>query len=135
MSVVIKSLTLVAPVLDTSNPAQNDYFNVLQNANTFYTLYITPTSPTIRSAIVKGIRLINTHATATVKVTLYFNRPNAFGQNRRRLLTPLDMPLAPNYVYLDDSEVTLEPGDRLQAKTDTPNVVQYLISGLERDAI
>jgi hypothetical protein len=135
MSVLIKSLTNGTPTVDGSSAAQNDSFNLLQNANTVYNLYSAPnTSPTIRAAIVKGIRLVNTHATTTVKVTVYFNRPNAFGQNRRRLLTPVDMSLPPNFVYVDDTEVTLEPGDRIQAKTDTPNVVQYLLSGVERDA-
>ena|SRR6266496_1449930 len=138
MSVQIKSLTNGVPPRDTSLVAPNDFFNLIQGANIVYDLYTAPnvTTPTVntKAAIVKSIRVINTHATATVKMTLYFNRPNASGQNRRRLLTPADMSLPPNFVYIDDSEITLEPGDKIQGKTDTAAVVQYLISGVERDA-
>src|SRR5262245_47573271 len=135
MSVLIKSLTSSAPPADTSLAAQLDSFNTLQTANTVYDLYAAPNdSVAKRAAILKSIRLVNKHATAIVKVTLWFNRPNANGQNRRLLLTPADMPLLPNFVYIDDSEITLDPGDKIQCKADTGGVVQYLISGLERDA-
>ena len=82
----------------------------------------------------KSIRLVNTHS-ATVKVNLYFNRPNATGQYRRRLIGPVDITLAPGLSFIDDSEVTLEPGDRLQAKADVGGVIQYVISGVERDMV
>lgn len=135
MSLLIKPLTLGTPVnVNDEIAAPNDFFNLLENANIVYDLYIAPnTSPEVRSAIVKSIRLVNTHASTTIKVTLWFNKPNTNGQHRRRLLTPVDMALPPNVVYIDDSEITLEPGDKIQARTDTANVVQYLISGVERD--
>jgi hypothetical protein len=137
MSVQIESLTVGAPTVDTSLLAQNDFFNVIPTANTVYDLYVAADDApnnNRKSAVVESIRLINTHATATAKVTLYFNRP-AGGLGRRRLLTPVDMQLPPNYMYIDDAEITMEPGDKIQGKTDTAGVVQYLISGLERDVI
>lgn len=135
MSLQIKSLTVSAPTVDNSLAAQNDSFNTIPTANTVYDLYSAPTDPnTKKAAIVKSIRLANTH-TATVKVTLYFMRPNSSGAYRRRLLTPVDLPLTANYVYIDDSEITLEPGDRIQGKADYGAVIQYLISGVEREVI
>jgi hypothetical protein len=135
MAIQVKSLTVDPPKLDTALAAQNDPFNVIPVANVVYDLYTATNNPStqvFKSAIVKSIRLVNTH-TGEVKVTLYFNRPNANGQHRRRLLTPQDMSLPANYVYFDDDEITLEPGDKIQGKADVANVIQYLISGVERD--
>ena len=83
----------------------------------------------------KSIRLVNTHTTATVKVTLYLNRPNAAGQHQRRVISPVDLSMTPGFLYVDNDEITLEPGDKIQAKADVANVVHYVISGVERDMI
>ena len=118
---------------DPNAAAANDFFNVIQNANTVYDLYSAPNDATAkRATIVKSIRLANTHS-ANVKVTLYVNRPTSAGFHRRRLLTPLDMTLGSNQVYVDDAELTLEPGDKLQGKADVAGVIQYWLSGVERD--
>ena len=81
-----------------------------------------------------SIRLVNVSA-GTVKVNLYFMRPNASGQYRRRQISPVDLSLQPGLLYVDSDEITLEPGDRIQAKADTANAVHYLISGVERDVV
>src|SRR5262245_57105755 len=132
MSVQIKSLSNTAPTIDTSCPAQNDSFNIIPTANAVYNLY---TAANNKSAIVKSIRLVNTHATVTVKVTLYFNRPNSTGLHRRRVISPVDLSMTPGFLYVDNDEITLEPGDIIQAKADTANVIHYVISGVERDVI
>lgn len=135
MSVQIKSLTNSAPVKDASLAAPLDTFNVIPTANEVYDLYSAQNdSSAKKAAIVKSIRVINTHATSTVKVNLYFNRPNATGQNRRRPLISTDTALLPGFSLIDEGEITLEPGDKIQGKADTANVIQYLISGVERDA-
>jgi hypothetical protein len=135
MSVQIKSLSNTAPTADNSLTApQNDNFNIIPGANITYDLYTAPNdSANERAAIVKSIRLINTSAASTVKVNLYFNRPNSSGQNRRRLLITADTALLPGFSLIDESEITLEPGDKIQGKADTANVIQYVISGVERD--
>jgi len=84
------------------------------------------------AAIVKSIRLANIKG-QTVNISLYFNRPDANGKNRRRLLTPEGMGVASGSTYIDDSELTLEPGDKLQLKVNSANAIQYVISGVERD--
>lgn len=135
MSVLIKSLTLGPPVADITAAATNDYFNVIQAANTVYDLYTAPNETSAkRAAIVNSIRVANTHS-ANVKITFYVNRPTAAtnGFHRRRLLTPIDMTLGPNQIYVDETELTLEPGDKIQGKADVANVIQYWISGVERD--
>jgi hypothetical protein len=42
--------------------------------------------------------------------------------------------MLPGFSLIDEGEITLEPGDKIQGKADTANVIQYLISGVERDA-
>lgn len=137
MSVQVKFLTVGAPLPDNSLAAPSDSFNIIPTADTVYDLYLAvndAANNNKKSAVVSSIRLINAHATATAKVTLYFNRPDS-GFSRRRLLTPADMSLPPNHMYIDDAELTMEPGDKIQGKADTAGVVQYLISGVERDVI
>lgn len=139
MSIQIKSLTTGAPVLDhpgTEGNAPNEAFNIIPTADQVYTLYAAVNASGImKSAIVKGIRIINTH-TAAVTVTLWFNRPPpGTDKYRRRLLAPADIALPPGASLIDDSEITLEPGDKIQAKASVANVIQYLISGVERDVV
>jgi len=136
MSVEIKSLTLGSPGIAGTQAAQNDNFNMIPAANVVYDLYTASKADNNKkAAVVKCIRIFNTSPTATVKLTLYFNRPNANGEYRRRQLTPPDVPLPPGFEYIDDDEISLEPGDSIQAKADTAGVIQYLISGLERDVV
>ena len=133
MSIQIKSLSNGVATPDVYKAATSDNSNVIPTANDIYDLYTAPnTSPNIRGAIVKSIRLVNTHINS-VKVNLYFLRPIANNQFRRRLITPLDMVLPSGFQYIDDDEVTLEPGDRIQGKADMGSVIQYVISGMERD--
>ena len=133
MSVQIKSLTNGVPQPDGTTPSPNDFFNILEMANTVYDLYTAPQTPTRRDAIVKNIRLYNSH-TAAVKVNLYFTRINSMSMlPRRRQLTPLDLSLPAGFTYIDDQEITLEPGDKIQGKADFGKVIQFVISGVERD--
>ncbi len=134
MSVQIKELTNSAPTIDNSNPAVGDSFNIIPTANQVYDLYTALNDASSKkTTLVKSIRLVNTH-TAAVKVNLYFMRLNTTGQNRRRLISPVDMSLSPGLMYVDGDELTLEPGDRIQAKADVGGVIHYVISGVERDA-
>src|SRR5262245_53739679 len=120
MSLEIKTLTIDPPSKDISLAAPIDTFNVIPTANEVYDLYAAPNDPVNnirKSAIVKSIRMINTHASSAVKVSLYYNKP-ANGQYRRRLLAPAEISLPAGFSLLDDSEVTMDPGDKIQAKAD-----------------
>src|SRR5712672_884432 len=141
MSVQIKVLSNVGPSLDQTNSVAGaeDLYNVIgPQAGIVYDLYTAPnTSPNFKAAIVKTIRLVNTH-TASVKVNLYHMKlgmaaPNGMVTNgptkqRRRHISPVDFSIPPGGMYIDDSEVTLEQGDRIQGKADTANVIEYVIS-------
>ena len=87
-----------------------------------------------------SIRLVNISA-AVVKVNVYFTRltapavgnANATPQPRRRQISPIDTAIAAGCVYIDDDEIVLEAGDRIQAKADTAKAIHYHISGVEVD--
>jgi hypothetical protein len=69
-----------------------------------------------------------------VNFSLYLNRPTMSGQNRRRLLAPKNLTIPQGGAYIDDAEITLEPGDSIQGETAQAMAVHYVISGVERDA-
>src|SRR5258708_35293755 len=123
MAIQVKELTNAAPTLDNSLPAQNDNFNVIPSANSVYDIY---TVATAKAAVVKAIRFVNV-ASGSVKINIYFMRPNSTGQSRRRQLSPVDLSLAAGFLYIDETEITLEAGDRIQAKADTANAIQYTV--------
>ena len=130
MSVQIKSLTDPAPTVDIALQAVADNFNLIPKANTVYTLY---TAPTNKAAIVKSIRMVNILA-QTVEISLYLNKSDSNGFGRRRRLVPLT-PIPQKGAIIDDSEITLEPGDRIQASADVGNAIHYVISGVEREVV
>ena len=133
MSIQIKSLSNPAPVRDDSLAAPLDTYNIIPTANQVYDIYTAPNDTTNnKSTIVKSVRLANIKA-QTVAISLYYNRPNASGQNRRRLLTPEGLAMLANSTYIDDGEITLEPGDKIQLKADVANAIQYVLSGVERE--
>jgi len=136
MSVAIRSLTNGTPVRDQTQPAPpTDSFNLLPTEDEVYNLYTAPANGENQSVIVRNIRLTNIDPTNTVKVTVWFNRPDAMGNHRRIRISPEDLPLPPGFAYLEDGEITLEPGDSIQAKADRAKAIQFLISGIEREVV
>lgn len=131
MAIQVKALTNGTPTIDNSLVSPNDSFNVIPAATAaaIYDLYTVPVGKT---CVVKNIRLTNITA-APVTTNLYFTRFTIGGLARRRQLTPVDMVIPAGILYIDDDEITLEAGDRIQAKASAPNGVQYMISGVERD--
>ena len=136
MSIQVKSLTVGAPAIDNSLAAQNDNFNVIPTANTVYDIYVArndTVNQVYKTAVIKSIRLVNSSSQSSVTVNLYFTRPNSLGQNRRRLISPLNLSLSAGLMYIDDDEITLEPGDKIQCSASIAGVLHYVISGIERD--
>jgi len=112
-----------------------------------YDLYAAPSaSGASRAAILKSIRIVNTHS-APVVINLYYtdNVLTSGGgtsptECRRRRLAPSNMVLASGFAFIEDSEITVESGARIQAsaKPETgavqPSVlIDYVIGGVERD--
>jgi len=77
---------------------------------------------------VKAIRLVNTGA-STITLNIYFVR----SAQTKRWISPKNLTLAPNQMYVDEVEVTMEAGDKIQADASSANAVEFVISGVERD--
>jgi|WetSurMetagenome_2_1015567.scaffolds.fasta_scaffold449856_2 hypothetical protein len=82
-----------------------------------------------KAVIVKSMRFVNTSNSAAATLNVYFKRSG----NTYRLL-PTGLTMAAASLVVDDSEVTLEAGDSVQAVVASGNTVDYVISGIERDA-
>lgn len=83
------------------------------------------TVPGATRAIIKTITLTNT-AIAARTVNLYIN---ATGANRR--IIPQNMSMEPDYTFIFDDELTLEPGDSIQGDASVAACVDYVINGIE----
>jgi hypothetical protein len=123
-----------------------DNFSVIPTAGVVYDLYTAPNAPgdpaavppvpqNIKSAVIESIRLVNKSA-GLVTVNLDFMRPHPiYGWHRRVPISRVDQALQSGFVYIDDSEITLEPGDRIQGVASVANAVHYVISGVEREVV
>ena len=82
-----------------------------------------------KAQIVKNLRFVNTSTSAAVTLNVYY-----YAQTAYRLISPANLSLAPGAVYVDDSEVTLEAGNKFKATTGAAGgPVDWVISGVERD--
>ena len=97
------------------------------NADTVYDL---PAAvPTGKAWIVKSVRLLNTDTVART-VNLYFFKSSG---SAARQISPKDMVLGAGQLAIDDQEITLGAGDKIQGKASSGNKIDYVISGVERD--
>ena len=96
------------------------------SANTVYDL--PGAVPTGKAWIVKGVRLLNTD-TVTQTVNLYFLKSGSTA----RQISPKDLVLGAGQLAVDDQEITMGAGDKIQGKASAGNKIDYVISGVERD--
>ena len=111
MAVAIKSLadgTVPTPNVDNLYPASG-------------------TVPTGKTVLVKNMRFVNS-GTAEATLNIYFT-----GSGQRRIL-PMDVKLPVGFELIETQEISLEEGDKLEAKSSVGNV-DYVISGVERDVV
>ena len=85
--------------------------------------------PSGKAQIVKAMRFVNTSTSNTVGVSVYISH-NA----SERLVSPKSVTVPPSGAYIDDTEITLEAGDKLRAALSATGTVDYVVSGVERDA-
>jgi hypothetical protein len=85
--------------------------------------------PTGTAAILKSMRFVNP-GTGTYTFNVFIKRA---GDTARYLLAR-DKSIAPNEKVSDASEVTLEYNDSIEAYSGTSNTIEYVLSGIERDA-
>jgi len=88
------------------------------------TLYTCPAST---SAIVSKIHLVNTSG-SEIEINIYFK---ASGGTSRRIC-PKDMILKAGYMAVLDDEVVMEAADIIEGDAETANVIDYVISGVQR---
>lgn len=89
--------------------------------------------PSGKTAIVKGIRLVNT-GTGSAVINIYVKR----GTGTSYRILPKDLTLAPGAAFIDSDELTLEglagtDGDRIRGLANSGATVDCVISGVERD--
>ena len=83
-----------------------------------------------KSQIIKTMRFANTNAAVAVTLNVYFTR--ATGPDRQ--IGPKNLSIPAGQIYVDETEITLEAGDRIRGAVSIGGTVDYLISGIERDA-
>ncbi len=80
-----------------------------------------------KAVIVRNMRFVNT-GSGNATLNVYFK--NAAATSRRVL--PKDLLLPPGFCLIDDQEITLEVGDKIEG-LGTGSTVDYVISGVERE--
>lgn len=82
-----------------------------------------------KTAIVKSMRFANTDEANIQTINVYFTK----AEQEPRLIAPANLSLMPGMVAVDDQEITMEAGDKIQAVASEVEVIDYVISGVERD--
>ena|SRR5579859_6073107 len=93
-------------------------------------MYTSPTTPAPLTSIVKSIRLVNT-TSSPVTVNLYISRFLNPTYDTRHLI-PISMSVPGNSAAIDDQEITMASGDIIKGDASTNNVVDFVISGIQR---
>lgn len=91
----------------------------------FGDLYTTPASKT---TIVKNIRVVNTDTSART-INLYYKRSGGTA----KLVMPVNMSLGAGFLAVEEAELTMEAGDKIQGDASVASKLDYVISGVERD--
>lgn len=81
-----------------------------------------------KTQIIKTMRFANPSTTATVTMNLYFSRSSGLA----RQIAPKNLTIPPGNIYVDETEITLEAGDRVRGSV-SGGALDYVISGIERD--
>jgi hypothetical protein len=99
-------------------------------ANTVYDLNTSTGVPSGKAWIIKSMRFTN-NDTAVQKINVYCLRTSSVA----RQISPVDLTVGAGGMAIDDAEVTLAAGDKIQAKVSVAgNKFDYVLSGIERDA-
>jgi hypothetical protein len=85
--------------------------------------------PTGKAQIVKAMRFVNTSTSTSIGLNVLISHSSS-----QRQISPKPVTIAPGAMYIDDTEFTLEAGDKVQGSLSATGTVDYVISGIERDA-
>lgn len=92
-------------------------------------LLVTTPVATGKAIIVKTMRFVNTNTTTSRTLNVVLTRSSV-----DRQVSPKTVSLAPGAMYMDDNELTIEAGDKLRGQLDATGTVDFVLSGIERDA-
>lgn len=81
-----------------------------------------------KTQVIKAMRFANPSTTAAVTLNVFFTRST--GPDRQ--IAPKNLSIPAGNIYVDETEITLEAGDRIRGSV-SGGVVDYVISGIERD--
>jgi len=96
--------------------------------NRFYPLF--DPVPVGKSYVVNAMRFVNTQPTP-VSFSIALGR----GNSTFTIFPDMkDLTLGACQCAIEDRELTLGPGEVLQARAELPNLIDFVISGIERDA-
>ena len=79
-----------------------------------------------KAVIVKNMRFVNKGTSAAATLSVFFT-----GTGQRNIIPP-GLSLLPGMAFIDDQELTLEAGDKIEGLASTSDV-EFVISGVERD--
>ena len=107
-----------------------------QANNDLLTLYASNSNkvPAGKAIIVKSVRLANTSATATRKITVYYLSGLSGATNKAA--SPKDLTLAPGTMVILDDELMLVTDDKLRGSfndSGTADDIDVVVGGVERD--
>lgn len=88
-----------------------------------------PSSAISVTTMVKNIQLYNTDSQPRT-VNLYF-APNGVSASAR-MISPQNVTIPAGGFFLDDLEITMMPNDQILGDANVGNVVDYVISGIQR---
>ena len=89
----------------------------------------TTSVPNGKAQIVKAMRFYNTSTSALVGINVFLTHGGTDKQ-----ISPTNLTLQPGATFIDDTEITLEQGDKLRGNLSATGTVNFVISGIERDA-
>jgi hypothetical protein len=90
-------------------------------------IYTSPVGPPALTTIIKSIRLVNTDSVPRT-VNLYVNR---VADPNNRYITPVNLTIPAGGLVIDDQEIALSSGDKIQYDT-TATHIDFVISGIQR---
>ena len=90
---------------------------------------LTSAVPAGKAQIVKSMRFVNT-GSSTPGLCVYLKH----GTADPRLVAPKNVLMTPNAAYIDDTELNLEAGDYLTGVLSVSGTVDFVITGVQRDA-
>ena len=91
------------------------------------------TVPPDKAAIVKSMRFVNTDDTDPVTLDLYYLKSGGTHPDDARRILPAGVSLAKNSLLLEEAELTLGAGDKIEGIASAATTVDFVFSGIERD--